>query len=121
MVNNVIVTDTLTVVDILMTPSSFADTSAETVSSGRSVVSFNCTPNPFNSNTVISFILAENSTVKVVIYNQIGQEVVRLTDEWMAAGTHRVKWDALDSPSGIYFVSITCDNFSRVEKLLLIK
>ncbi len=60
-------------------------------------------PNPFNPITVIGYQLPVFSVVKLSIYDVLGREVAVLVEEEKAAGSYRVKWDATDFPSGMYF------------------
>jgi hypothetical protein len=79
-------------------------------------------PNPFNSSTVISFDLANESLVDLRIYNITGQEVWRLETQGRRLETNKVVWDAEGLPSGIYFVKLSAANRqSSVQKLLLLK
>lgn len=78
-------------------------------------------PNPFNPETTIAFDLPTTGNVELFIFNLNGQEVARLIDGWQQAGTHEIKWNASDMPSGIYFARITAKDFAQTKKLLLVK
>ncbi|MFA8341928.1 MAG: zinc-dependent metalloprotease [Rhodothermaceae bacterium] len=78
-------------------------------------------PNPFNPATRIKYSLKQNSRVKIVIYNILGQEVVVLVDEEKEAGIYNTVFDAVNLPSGIYYCRITADNYTKTIKLLLSK
>ncbi|MEQ9310763.1 MAG: T9SS type A sorting domain-containing protein [Balneolaceae bacterium] len=78
-------------------------------------------PNPFNPSTNIQFSLPEASVVSLTIFNALGQEVDKLIDSNLNAGTHSITWDASNSPSGIYFYRLQADNFAQINKMLLIK
>jgi hypothetical protein len=66
-------------------------------------------PNPFNPRTSIQISLKDMSTVDLVIYNLLGEEIIRLADsELLPAGSHNFIWRGLDRDgnrvtSGIYF------------------
>jgi hypothetical protein len=51
-------------------------------------------PNPFNPTTTLRFSLAEGSTVRLKVFNVIGQEVGTLAEGLYAAGAHTIIWDA---------------------------
>ena len=53
-------------------------------------------PNPFNTSTWVAYRLAAPGHVRLEIYNMLGQQVRTLVDEFQAAGTYRVHWDARD-------------------------
>ena len=83
-------------------------------------------PNPFNPETTISFQLPDPGRVTLVVYNMLGQEVRRLVDEEMGAGTHTARWDGRDSlgrrvASGIYLYRMEAGAFSTVRRMALVK
>ncbi len=59
-------------------------------------------PNPFNPTTTIQFVLPSESTVRIEIYNMLGQRVERLVNAVHPAGSHSIVWNAGVS-SGIYY------------------
>lgn len=86
---------------------------------------YNNYPNPFNPSTTIRFSIAEASNVKIVIFDQVGQEVKVLVNDHFSAGTYQETWDALENgnslSSGIYFYIIKAGNFLQTKKMLLLK
>ncbi|MBC8175693.1 MAG: right-handed parallel beta-helix repeat-containing protein, partial [Candidatus Marinimicrobia bacterium] len=64
-------------------------------------------PNPFNPVTTIRFDIPEMSNVKLVIYDLLGREVVRLIDDRRVAGKYNTIWDGKNNrgksvASGLY-------------------
>jgi hypothetical protein len=78
-------------------------------------------PNPFNPSTSINFSIAEASTVKLAVYNLLGQEVKLLLNEFKEAGPHTITFDASSLPSGAYFYSLETPQFKHTKKMLLAK
>jgi hypothetical protein len=78
-------------------------------------------PNPFNPVTNIRFDLPEPSSVQLVVYNLLGQEVTTLVDEHRDAGSHTVSWDASNQASGVYFYRLTASSFVDSKKMVLLK
>jgi len=88
-------------------------------------------PNPFNPSTRIDFSLPMESNVKLVIYNILGQELIRLVDNEMTAGNHSITWNAKDATgkqltSGIYLYKLTAsgidgNEFNETKKMILLK
>jgi hypothetical protein len=88
-------------------------------------------PNPFNPTTKIEFSLPRESNVKLIVYNILGQEVIRLVDNQMSAGNHSIIWNANDAggnqlTSGIYLYKLIAsginDNeFQDTKKMILLK
>lgn len=75
-------------------------------------------PNPFNPVTSISFIVKENETADLTIYNVRGQQVEKRTFE---AGEHSFAWDATEFGSGVYFYSLKSASYSKTSKMIMLK
>ncbi len=78
-------------------------------------------PNPFNAETVLNYSTVSSGTVKLNIYNLCGQKIITLIDGNQNAGEHRIKWNASNFPSGVYFAWIECGGRSNSTKMLLLK
>ncbi|MCX7878608.1 MAG: T9SS type A sorting domain-containing protein, partial [Ignavibacteria bacterium] len=79
-------------------------------------------PNPFNSQTRIRFDLPVLSNVKLVIYNQLGQELFKLIDnEQLASGSYEAEFDATNLSSGVYFYRLMTDGYTNTRKMILVK
>ena len=78
-------------------------------------------PNPFNPKTIISYQLAVNSNVKLLVFDVLGNEVAALVNEKQSAGNYSIEFDAGNFPSGIYYYKLVSENFSDVRKMILLK
>lgn len=78
-------------------------------------------PNPFNPSTQISFSLAKDGFVKLVVYNLLGQEVKTLINRNMEAGSHSMSFDAYDLQSGIYIYKLTSAGSTLTKKMMLVR
>jgi hypothetical protein len=78
-------------------------------------------PNPFNPLTHISFSIPVTSNVKLVIYDLLGNEIVTLVNELKSPGSYKVKFDAAEFSSGIYFYILNAGNFIETKKMVLIR
>ena len=83
-------------------------------------------PNPFNPVTTIKYSLPEDGMVTITIYDASGRQIKTLMDRQLSAGYHSMIWDSTDNGgnvvgAGIYFYSISADNFQQTRKMLLIK
>ena len=78
-------------------------------------------PNPFNPTTNIVYSIPKSGIVTIKIYNILGQEVRVLANRMMNPGTYNVSFDASSLNSGVYFYSLTVDNFTQVKKMMLLK
>jgi len=88
-------------------------------------------PNPFavNAITEIQFSLPRAATVRLEIFNLLGERVAVLVDEKLAAGEYRKKWNAEQNggrrlASGIYFYRLRADNnlakWTTVKKMVVL-
>ncbi len=80
-----------------------------------------CYPNPFNPQTTISFGLPEKSFVKISVFDLNGKHIKTLLNNMIAAGFHKVNWNAGDMPSGIYIIAIHAGEFVNTQKVALLK
>jgi spore coat protein A len=78
-------------------------------------------PNPFNPSTTINFSIPENSFVSLKVFNTLGEEVVALIDQEIPHGNHRVEFNAGDLPSGMYFYTLSTNNYKETKKMMLMK
>ncbi len=83
-------------------------------------------PNPFNPVTRLQYQLEQAGQVKLVVYNALGHEIKTLVNENQAQGSHAVVWDGTNNrgafvSSGVYFVRMTYNNYTRIQKMLLVK
>ncbi|MDP2885453.1 MAG: T9SS type A sorting domain-containing protein [Ignavibacteria bacterium] len=78
-------------------------------------------PNPFNPSTTIEFDLAYPSSVKLIVYDVLGKEIVRVVDDVRSAGHYALRLDASPMPSGVYFYRLSAGGFSHVRKLVVLK
>jgi hypothetical protein len=82
-------------------------------------------PNPFNPSTTISYDLPSTGTVRLAVYNILGQEVSTLVNQIQNAGSYKVVWNASGAASGVYFYRITVDagahNYTQINRMILLK
>ncbi len=78
-------------------------------------------PNPFNPTTTISFGLPEESNVQIRVHDMLGHEVAVLMNGDLSAGSHQIIWNAENFSSGVYLISMTSDNVSLMQKVMLVK
>ena len=78
-------------------------------------------PNPFNSQTVISFDIDQTEIVKVGIYDIAGRMVELAGEGKFEAGNHSVTWDASASPAGVYFVRLSTAEGFISSRVVLVK
>jgi len=83
---------------------------------------FQNTPNPFNRYTNIEFVLSEDSSVRLEIYNLLGQKVKSVNYSKLSAGNHSVTINANDFENGIYTYHLLINGKKiSTKKMILIK
>jgi hypothetical protein len=83
-------------------------------------------PNPFNPQTNIRFALPKPVTVRLAIYNILGQKVKNFEEGRTPAGIHELIWDGRNDKgitvsSGVYFYRLDAGEFSDTKKMLLLR
>ena len=78
-------------------------------------------PNPFNPETEISYGLPEDGSVKLAVFDALGNEIAVLVNEFRRAGNHSVKFNSDGLSSGVYFYRLTAGSFTETKKMSLIK
>jgi hypothetical protein len=78
-------------------------------------------PNPFNPGTSIEYEIAEDGFVDLTITNAMGREVTSLVQAIETAGLHRIRFDAAELPSGVYYCVLRSGGRLDVHSLILSK
>ena len=88
-------------------------------------------PNPFNPETWIPYQLAKSAQVTLTIYDINGQLIRRLAVGHQAAGMYQSRsraayWDGRNQlgesvASGLYFYTLTADNFTGTRRMMIVK
>ncbi|HMQ80289.1 MAG TPA: T9SS type A sorting domain-containing protein [Ignavibacteria bacterium] len=82
---------------------------------------YNNYPNPFNPSTIINFDVPQKSSLRIKIYNALGEVVYVLADRNFEAGKYSVDFDGSNLASGIYFYSLEGENLMQVKRMVLVK
>lgn len=78
-------------------------------------------PNPFNSNTTISFEVPEDTYISLKVYNVYGSEIAELAGKKYTQGKYTVDFNADKLLAGVYFYEMNTSNFSMSKKMVLQK
>ncbi len=86
-------------------------------------------PNPFVAGQkplLVNFSLGRNEDVRLTVFNVIGQEVVTLLADRMAAGNYSQPWDGLKAngepvPSGIYFIRLQTETAQAIRRFVVLR
>ncbi|RLD22520.1 MAG: hypothetical protein DRI54_08360 [Bacteroidetes bacterium] len=79
-------------------------------------------PNPFDLSTTISFDIEKSTKVSLGVYNLTGQKVSTiLKNELISSGHHEFRFDSMNLLSGLYFYTLSTDDFIVTRKMSCIK
>ena len=85
-------------------------------------------PNPFNPITKINYSITSvistegrNPNVTLKVYDTLGNEVVTLVNENQSAGNYEVEFNAKNISSGVYFYTLSTQNYSETKSMVLLK
>ena len=78
-------------------------------------------PNPFNPSTNIGYKISEAGMVQLKVYNVLGIEVASLVNEFKNSGNYSVDFNAANYSSGVYFYTLSVNNFTQTRKMILEK
>lgn len=69
----------------------------------------------------ITFYLYKQEWVRVCIFDSSGRLLENLCEGVGIIGSHALVWDASDYPDGVYFFRLSTLNYSRMDKLILLR
>ena len=78
-------------------------------------------PNPFNSQTTISYSVQTAGRVQLQLYDINGRLVSSIFNGYKEVGVHTLLFSGDDLVSGVYFVNLTARGKSANQKIVLIK
>jgi hypothetical protein len=84
-------------------------------------------PNPFNPTTIISYSVAKESEVKIMIFNAIGQYITTIVRVKQSTGNYSINFSGKRLASGIYFYSFSAipddgsAEYKETRKMILLK
>ena len=78
-------------------------------------------PNPFNPTVSIDLSMKVAEKVSISIFNINGEEVGLIYNGFLDIGNYVKQWEPIMKTSGIYFIKIQSENFSKTKKIMLIK
>lgn len=83
-------------------------------------------PNPFNPVTTITYSLAEDSDVSLLVFDVRGGRVKTLVSGPGKRGVHRLTWNGTDDrgvpvSSGVYFYKLVAGNSAATRKMVLLR
>ncbi|MFH1050274.1 MAG: immunoglobulin domain-containing protein [bacterium] len=107
-------------VTVTVTPGGIVDVTD--ITNGGFALSNN-TPNPFADNSKIRFLVPQTTYVRLAITDVYGQEVAVLVDKTVSFGWHDININAssLKLSSGVYYYTLTSNNYSLTNKMVVVR
>ncbi len=85
-------------------------------------------PNPFNPSTTIQYEIPASlnpsqggTLVQLKVYDVLGREVKILVNQYQKSGKYKIKFDAANFSSGVYFYQLKTSSAIIIKKMLLIR
>lgn len=86
-------------------------------------------PNPFNPSTQIFYNLPASAFISLIVYDVMGQEIMKVVSEYKKAGRYSVSFDGSNLASGVYIYRLkahevsgsSTGDFSDSKKMILLK
>ena len=83
-------------------------------------------PNPFNPVTTIEYQLPKDSYVTLRVFNIRGELVKTCIEEKQSSGGYKTQWNGIDEngnsvASGLYLYQLKADDFSQLNKMILVR
>jgi len=83
-------------------------------------------PNPFTTQTTLTFALKESNKVLITVFRPTGETVRILVDETLNAGDYKITWDGTDDsgrslPAGIYLYQMKAGGYLGTKRMVLIR
>jgi hypothetical protein len=78
-------------------------------------------PNPFNPSTNMRFELPTGQRVDIGLYDVLGRRLSTLLSGYRSAGQHTFTINGRNLATGMYFVRLSAESTSMVQRIMLIK
>jgi len=102
----------------------YVDKAGKIAAAPEKVFSYNLMqnyPNPFNPITTIKYSIAKPELVTLKVYDILGSEIATLINQIKTAGNYEVSFNASNLASGMYLYKLTAGNYTKVQKMILMK
>jgi len=78
-------------------------------------------PNPFNPETTVKFDLPKQASYEFTIFDMLGREVYRASENKLNAGSYNLKINLSTFSSGVYFYTLKAGEYFEKKKMMLLK
>lgn len=78
-------------------------------------------PNPAKDFSVAKILLANESSVRLTVYDMLGNVAAKVADGRLAAGLNKIYFDTSNLPTGVYFYSLTAGDYIKRGSLTVVR
>jgi len=78
-------------------------------------------PNPFNSNTLITYGLPRNGIVSIKVLDLRGNVVETIYNGYRSAGSYNLYWGGSHLPSGVYLLRLEAGGYTDEKQMILVR
>ena len=78
-------------------------------------------PNPFNPSTRVSFTLADESQLRIEVFDLKGRRVDTIFEGVKQAGAHSINYQPKNLASGAYVILMRAGSFRATQRMMLLK
>ena len=78
-------------------------------------------PNPVAAQATVAFRAPAGTDARVVVYDVLGREVLRVADQMATDAEQRVQFSTSDLPAGLYLVRLTAGGTSAVQQVTVVR
>jgi hypothetical protein len=82
-------------------------------------------PNLLINNVTISYSVSKPGRVLLKVYNALGQEILKLVDDKLSAGTYQISWKGDDQTytrlaPGVYFIKLETEETKLIRRVIIL-
>ena len=89
---------------------------ADAISTIQLEDAFSVYPNPSSDKATVKVSLIKSTETSIRMYNTLGEQVMLISQAILANGVSSVSFDVSNLTRGIYFIKLTSDTYSEVQK-----
>ncbi|MFO8182820.1 MAG: T9SS type A sorting domain-containing protein [Candidatus Aegiribacteria sp.] len=101
------------------TPAGFTGVAEDQGEAGSFGLTLDVSPNPVTGAAAVSYSLPQGGSARLDVFDLTGRLISTLENGEMASGSHQTLFSASDNGPGVFFVRLTTDSGSLVQKVLV--